>query len=241
MHTIRSIDPYPTKEVKHQHWRSEDLMKQASFGGCLKEALRHGGCCGGVGLFVFNVVYFFLPFQSYLATVLFPALVVAIFGATLNIFSLKRRGRKNLERLAKEKTAWDHEEFVHVIKKIEQFNTRLEALKEFAKVAGSDAQPGVDVVAQYSEEREQLFKELQVCVQRLDDIQRAEQRKRALLRLQEVLAKNRNAEYRTTQDVADLVYTNNVRIALEETIAGEAPEELTLEDLPADHVRTRHN
>ncbi len=104
------------------------------------------------------------------------------------------------------------QEFEALADRIARFNTRLTALQEIAASVKKKERPGLDVVAKYATEREELSMLLRPYATTM--------RTEKLLKLERTIADNDEPRYRATRDVSDHVYVHGLRFPDE-------PEELS--------------
>ena len=95
------------------------------------------------------------------------------------------------------------QEFEALADRIARFNVRLTALQEIAVSVTKKERPGLDVVAKYATEREELSMLLRPYASTI--------RTEKLLKLGHTIADNDEPRYRTTCDVSDHVYVHNLR------------------------------
>ena len=115
-----------------------------------------------------------------------------------------------------------------ILPRIEQFNSRLQALQAYARSVDEQDRPGPEVAEQYDAERKELMILLQPYV-----------RMEKFLQLQAILQKNDDPRYRVTRDVSDLVYTNMRREAEEEAVMIAAQEPIDEEFVPVTEKKQR--
>ena len=95
------------------------------------------------------------------------------------------------------------QEFEALADRIARFNVRLTALQEIAESGKKSERPGLDVVAKYATERE----ELSILLRPYASTTRTEK----LLKLERAIADNDEPRYRATRDVSDHVYVHGLR------------------------------
>ncbi len=153
----------------------------------------------------------------------FTVLNIVAFALCLTNAILAIRQHYRLARIpAAEKAR--RQEFEALADRIARFNVRLTALQEIAVSVTKKERPGLDVVAKYATEREELSMLLRPYASTM--------RTEKLLKLERAIADNDEPRYRATRDVSDHVYVHGLRFPDE---TGELPEddELLEEDATA--------